>query len=333
MNYNKTTNTATVIANCEAVKQSSIYKGLDCFVALAMTTASTFGATSLAMATASAFGVASFAMTTVLALGMFTSCDYDHLPTYEEAASVYFLQPSKVDSAIVDLTIGAFTLKDDSLLRIPIQLLGKVSLQDRPIAYQLLSDTSTAIEGTDIECLPSFIEAGKSSGYLNVRLKNSTALQERGDTLFALLQLLPNEYLRTDYNALYASKPGKNSLQFRVYITSRLGGKPRLWRMPGVGQLMNAGLGGNMNVDIYSDRLYKILLDVCNIPEELFDYTDEEYEASAGDNMDFKGKNMFYARFGTGGVVGYWAQQIAAYLAKHPEIGDYNAATGKITIY
>jgi hypothetical protein len=258
---------------------------------------------------------------------VFSSCKHDTLLTYEENNSVYFPHTNKVDSAVVDLTSGAFAYKEDSLLRIPVQLMGKVTPYDRPIDYRVDTAASTAREGTDIECLPSYIEAGKAAGYVRVRLINTTALQTNGDTLLARICLLPNDELRTEYNMHDLNRDAKDNLQFRVFLTSTLGGKPRLWRDENVSLLLNLSLGGNAYADIFSKQLYRLLLTVCEIPEELFFYTDEEWAAQT----EPKGINLFAARFGGLGVIGMWKNMLITYLSNHPDEGRYE--NHKIIVY
>jgi hypothetical protein len=263
----------------------------------------------------------------MLSTGIFLSCEPDHLDTYSSSDGVYFEHPKNVDSLSIDLTLGAFAFRDDSLLRIPICVMGNISVEDRAVDYQLDAALSTAQLAADIELLPSQIDAGKETGYLQVRLKNSDALKTGGDTLLAVIHLLPNTYFHTNYSMQNIDEEKKDNLRFRIFFSSLLGGKPRLWRGVQVSALLNLGFGGNPTEDVFSEKFYRLLLEQCQIPEELFNYTDQEWE-EATEPKDY---SIFASHFGGHGIVSMWKSILIHYLSANPEVGKYQG--GKFIIY
>ena len=89
-------------------------------------------------------------------------------------------------------------LKNDSIIKIPIKLMGRVSETDRAVKVVMIPEESTATEGEDIEILSAYLPANSIFGNVEVRLKRTEAVDN--EMLFARIRLASNENFHTDYS-------------------------------------------------------------------------------------------------------------------------------------
>lgn len=160
------------------------------------------------------------------------SCSEDKLSLYEDVDRVFFAWAApdlgsarNENSGKVDLGYDN-PVKSDSIIKIKVRLMGKISAIDRPVTAELVQTESTAIYGEDIEFLPSVMPADSVNGYLLVKVKNSDKLTKL--TLLARIHLTPNEYFHTDMDAFKTRYEIMNGLEFNLRFDSKTE-IPNLW--------------------------------------------------------------------------------------------------------
>jgi hypothetical protein len=156
-----------------------------------------------------------------------SACEYETLPTYTGKQQVYFAYAGEtMKDKIVDSLFVAFgydlEIKQESLIYIGVKVMGKLADYDRPVRCIVVDTASTAREGQDVEFIAdsSFVPAGKNSGQIVIRLRNTEYLN--GKRLKAALRLVPNEHFYTDYtstrNTSINSAGSIVATQYKVYF-------------------------------------------------------------------------------------------------------------------
>ena len=108
------------------------------------------------------------------------ACEEKDIHTYSGEDGIYFNKRERVGDILTDSTNFTFIYVDEgvneSVVSIPLQLVGKESPQDRPVNIKVVG--GTAVEGTDF-LLPSnpAMPADKSSFMLEVTLKRTSSLK------------------------------------------------------------------------------------------------------------------------------------------------------------
>jgi hypothetical protein len=198
------------------------------------------------------------------------ACNYDTLPVYEDVDRVFFkwARPTNDLTEIVEKSSDQIKVnlgydnpvKSDSIILIDVSMMGHVSAQDRPISVEVIKNESSAVEGQDIEILPSFIPAGEVEGQLAIKVKNSEKLTNT--TLSARIRLVPNEYFHVDYIQTRVSG-NKNGLEYNIYFDAKVE-MPSLWADPAAGLRLTAYFG------VYSNVKLQVICDVCGFTREYF---------------------------------------------------------------
>ena len=117
-----------------------------------------------------------------LGIGM-VSCADEDLMTYEDVPRIYFKYADASSSDFgenedqITVNMGYDRpLKNDSIIKIPIKLMGRVSETDRAVKVVMIPEESTATEGEDIEILSAYLPANSIFGNVEVRLKRTEAV-------------------------------------------------------------------------------------------------------------------------------------------------------------
>jgi len=197
------------------------------------------------------------------------SCNNDKLTTYEDVDRIYFTwagtQPA-LPNGNAQLTVALgydVPLKADSTIQVKVNLMGKVSNVDRPFSAELIPSESSAIQGEDIEILPSVIPALSEKGDLRIKLINDTAKLTK-KTLMARIRLLPNEYFHVDYTqAIWQG--GRNALEFDIFFDAKTD-MPNLWSNTTTGVMLTAYFGK------YSKVKLNLICEVCGVTRDFFMY-------------------------------------------------------------
>ena len=99
-----------------------------------------------------------------LGIGM-VSCADEDLMTYEDVPRIYFKYADASSSDFgenedqITVNMGYDRpLKNDSIIKIPIKLMGRVSETDRAVKVVMIPEESTATEGEDIEILSAYLK-------------------------------------------------------------------------------------------------------------------------------------------------------------------------------
>ncbi|MDR1720265.1 MAG: DUF4843 domain-containing protein [Dysgonamonadaceae bacterium] len=177
-------------------------------------------------------------LVTIIFVGVFTSCDYDTLPTYNDVDRVYFDYAAWV---LQELPVQGYTsttpnqvkilfgydkvIKADSTIAIKVRVMGSPVATDRPIAAEVIATESSATAGTDVEILPSVIPANEVVGSLYIKLKNTEKLKT--NTLLARIRLVPNDYFHVDFTNT-RSGSDRTATEFEIYFDAKKEA-PGLW--------------------------------------------------------------------------------------------------------
>ena len=160
-----------------------------------------------------------------LGIGM-VSCADEDLMTYEDVPRIYFKYADASSSDFgenedqITVNMGYDRpLKNDSIIKIPIKLMGRVSETDRAVKVVMIPEESTATEGEDIEILSAYLPANSIFGNVEVRLKRTEAVDN--EMLFARIRLASNENFHTDYStSRYDKGNNRNGLIYSIYFTA-----------------------------------------------------------------------------------------------------------------
>lgn len=292
---------------------------------------------------------------------LITSCEEEVVPTYldingqtSEGAgfdNVYFNFPkdtwqNDIDSVYVNLKrADRYDYADEVIVGLPIKVMGQIVDFDRTVKATLKKELSTTSEDR-CEFLESVIPAGKATGTLKVKLLNSEALKETGDTLLAVFELAENEYFLADYNKQAINEDRTNSIQYRVFFYSTLAVPPRVWDetaplnytaspgFPGAdgseGWKFDMSGGMGMYMGEFTPEKMNILLAATGLKLEDFEFTDEEaVEMGISTTAKFnRAKAVFDQRFGGNVIFDRWKQLVKYYLSQtepynDPEHPDY----------
>jgi hypothetical protein len=207
---------------------------------------------------------------TSLFLLLAAACSHDTLPVYEDVDRVFFkwARPTNDVMEIVGKSSDQIKVnlgydnpvKNDSTIFVEVSMMGFVSDQNRPISAEVIKNESSAVEGHDIEILPSFIPAGEVEGKLGIKVKNSEKLTNT--TLMARLRLAPNEYFHVDYTQTRVSG-NKNGLEYNVYFDAKAD-MPSLWADASAAVQLNAYFGPYSNVKL------QVICEVCGFTRDYF---------------------------------------------------------------
>jgi hypothetical protein len=125
-----------------------------------------------------------------LLLLLFASCKKEGIMTYEGTNDVYFRTNyvNSIDTGVVSFGFAVSSIKD-SIVKIPVAVMGQVSKQARSVKI-VVADSSTAIAGTHYDALPDTfkIGAGRTVDTLLLKVHRTADLQQKGVTIILLLQ-------------------------------------------------------------------------------------------------------------------------------------------------
>lgn len=205
----------------------------------------------------------------LLFLGIgWASCADEDLMTYEDVPRIYFKYADTSDFGDRDdqITVNMGydrPLKDDSIIRIPIKLMGRVAKEDRAVKAVLMSEESTATEGKDIEILSACLPADSIFGFVEVRLNRTETVDK--EMLFARIRLASNENFHTDYSTSINDKGNdRNGLIYNIYFTA-LAEKPSLWAASYSSMTLESIFGS------YSNTKMNVIYEACGVTREFFE--------------------------------------------------------------
>jgi|GEM_PF-1511727 len=143
-------------------------------------------------------------MITVAVMGILaclSSCKQDEVEKYDATAQIYFYDEN--NGKLKDSTLLSFAQLEPSTteltFEIPIRYIGALSSNDRPYSVRIVADGTTAVEGRDFVLFPEkyVVKGGQATAVLPVRLLSNPQLDSR--ILQIVLQLIPNDYFKTDF--------------------------------------------------------------------------------------------------------------------------------------
>lgn len=221
----------------------------------------------------------------LLAVVEFAACSDDELMTYKDVTRVYFAYAdadgknteTSAESWVINMGYD-IPLKDDSIVRIPIKIMGRTEAVPREVKAVLIPEESTAIDGEDIEIVSASLEANSVLGNVVVKLNRTERVQQ--NTLMARIRLASNEHFHTDYSEVrYDKEDNKNGVVFTLYFTA-LADKPSLWAAS-FSSLMLQGYFGT-----YSNAKMTLLYDACGLTREDFEIDPTDNDPSGRTTMD-----------------------------------------------
>ncbi|MBD8487749.1 DUF4843 domain-containing protein [Echinicola sp. CAU 1574] len=169
------------------------------------------------------------------------SCVEDELNTFQNEDSIYFpmstegtSQNPNMDSLFYSVGLVPTTFTD-SLISIPVKVLGRVADEDRSFTVELGQGT-TAQEGTDFEFVNEHvIPAGEVSATIDIRLIKTEEIAE--DTVVIKLKLLADEHFKSEMTT-YVDRYGQEQLShvgLDIYLSGVLQ-QPEDWFEPYLGK-------------------------------------------------------------------------------------------------
>jgi len=239
---------------------------------------------------------------------LFYSCEYEKLNTYSGDDQIYFSFAGQTTS-IIDSSYIKFgydiVIKSDSVISIPVKVQGLLSEADRPVKFALAESLSSAALGSDIDLLldESFIPAGKETGNIKVKIKNTAKLD--GTVLKAVLELQENEFFKVNYLAILDktidAEKSKIATQYKVYFDNA-NEMPNMWAYYTSRYEMFFG--------VYSKKKFDILCTLFGFDREYFTYYPDESPST-----------IFAQRFELG-LLQAWARGFNIYLRTQKENGN-----------
>lgn len=171
-----------------------------------------------------------------LFLLLFASCKKESIMTYQGTNDVYFRANyvNSVDTGIVSFGFALTSVKD-SIVKIPIAVMGQVSKEARSVKI-IVADSSTAIAGTHYDALPDFkIGAGRTVDTLLLKVHRTPDLQQKGVTI--VLALMDNNEFATNMKTKTTNSiTGAyfSFIKYRINLND-IFEKPKYWYEPYVG--------------------------------------------------------------------------------------------------
>ena len=247
-----------------------------------------------------------------LGIGM-VSCADEDLMTYEDVPRIYFKYADASSSDFgenedqITVNMGYDRpLKNDSIIKIPIKLMGRVSETDRAVKVVMIPEESTATEGEDIEILSAYLPANSIFGNVEVRLKRTEAVDN--EMLFARIRLASNENFHTDYStSRYDKGNNRNGLIYSIYFTA-LAEKPSLWAASYSSMTLESTFGA------YSNAKMNVIYEACGVTREYFEIDPEDNDPT--------GKETFTKRFSrevSFGMISLINRYLVKYKEEHGE--------------
>lgn len=213
------------------------------------------------------------------------SCSDSGLKTYDDVPRIYFkfADTSTYGESDDQITINMgydVPLKDDTIIQIPIKLMGRVADVDREVKAVIINEESTATEGTDIEILSAVLPANAIYGTVSVKLYRTKDVDS--NMMFARILLASNENFHTDYSTSKLNNSERNGLVYNIFFTAQAE-KPSLWAASYSSMTLTTTFGA------YSNTKMNVIYEACGVTREYF-------ELDPADN-DPTGKTTFNKRF------------------------------------
>lgn len=205
-----------------------------------------------------------------------TSCGDNEIMTYEDVARIYFKYADTSsfgesdDQILVNMGYDV-PLKEDSIIEIPIKLMGRTADVDRDVKAVILANESTATEGEDIEIISASLPAHEIYGSVKVKLNRTENITK--NTLYARICLRSNDNFHTDYNTSKTDASTRNGLIYTVYFTA-LAEKPSLWAASGSAARLNSVFGE------YSNGKLNAICEACGVTRAYFDIDPADNDAT-----------------------------------------------------
>lgn len=159
------------------------------------------------------------------------SCNEETPEAFHAINGIYFNNRANLSaaSALLDSTEVTFVYENNDEMAIPvkIQLLGRPSATDRPIALVVTSDDAT--EGIDYT-LPSqaILPAGETSLNYMVTLKRTEALKTQ--TKLVRLEIRANDSFSLPVTEeVQANGKAVSTLRYRIFFSDRFTNPPAVW--------------------------------------------------------------------------------------------------------
>lgn len=238
------------------------------------------------------------------------SCGDHELHTYDDVARIYFkyADTSSFGESDDQTTINMgydVPLKDDSLIRIPIKLMGRMSDVDRDVKAVVLAEESTAVEGEDIEIVSASLPADSIYGNVTVRLKRTENIAKA--TLYARICLRSNDNFHTDYSTSKKDGSIRNGLIYTVFFTA-LAEKPSLWAASASSARLKSVFGD------YSNTKMNAIYEACGVTREYFELDPADNDPSGLTTYDKR-----FTREVSFGMVSLTNRYLARYKEEHGE--------------
>jgi hypothetical protein len=236
-----------------------------------------------------------------LVILIFQSCKEDKLDVFNSVDRIHFEYVTEAKSNVIDSAVYNFSSykgADQIAMPVVMQIMGKISDEDRPVEYEL-DAASTAVMGEDVILPPAKIRAHRTRDTLWVVVKKTDKLLD--NMIKAVIRLKENEYFKTDLiNSIHGDSIGNRKIdgtRFTFFVQNSTS-MPNLWA--------DYSVAFNSMFGSYSNVKYQLMMDVCGFGPDMFTYDANEEKARDA----FGRKNI-------AGLAFTWIRMMNAYLIKY----------------
>lgn len=211
------------------------------------------------------------------------SCSKEDLLTYEDVDRIYFRYADEDPTGNPDnqkiINLGYdIPLKDDSIVSIPIKLMGIVAKVDRAVKVDLMSEESSAVEGVDFDFISACLPADSIYGEVKLKLKRTERIA--AETLLARIRLVSNENFHTDYSSLIVNgENDRNGLIYNLFFTS-LADRPSLWSASMSSMMLQSYFGP------YSNEKVVVICEACGVTRDFFEIDPADNDPTGRETVD-----------------------------------------------
>ena len=194
-------------------------------------------------------------------VALFTSCEKSKLILFDQPTSVFFPHLENNDrfrnnGDTLEIKF-VFIQGDETVVGIPIAIMGAPVDYDRPVSFIVVDSLSTAKEGIHYKLLPDYrssIRADRTHDSIRLVLMRAG---NKGEAVVSLrLRLMPNEHFNTDFDSTMNTATDqrmRSIIDYNIVVSDTLTA-PHVWTNPTMRPWTERHWG------VYSETKYRIIL-------------------------------------------------------------------------
>lgn len=198
------------------------------------------------------------------------ACKKEEVKFYDGPDAAYFKDvplytgTTKIPYAQVPLYDFAYQPLDRQqvTLAYPLLISGKRSNKDRTVNLNVVTDSSTAVEGVDYDILPLVVKANTLADSLRIVVKKNSGMKNQIKRL--MLEIVPN----TDFPETVYRNPQTPSTHILITVADK-GGKPANWDGIYLAGTYYKGYGLGQVFGDFSETKFRLVIEVFGTPNIL----------------------------------------------------------------